>query len=77
MIAEVQKTIAEAKDEIRRRYRAEIKGIFGSYARDDFHADSDLDLLVDFDEGANLLDFVGLQQILDEKPVRDREGWKG
>ena len=67
MIAEIQNTIAAEKDEIRRRYRAEIKGIFGSYARGDFHADSDLDLLVDFDEGANLFDLVGLQQFLEEK----------
>ena len=67
MIAEIQSTIVEAKDEIRRRYRAEIKGIFGSYARGDFHADSDLDLLVDFDEGADLFDLVGLQQFLEEK----------
>ena len=67
MIAEIQSTIAAEKDEIRRSYRAEIKGIFGSYARGDFHADSDLDLLVDFDEGANLFDLVGLQQFLEEK----------
>ena len=33
MIAEIQSTIAEAKDEIRGRYKAEIKGIFGSCAR--------------------------------------------
>ena len=67
MIAEIQNTIAAEKDEIRRRYRAEIKGIFGSYARGDFDADSDLDLLVDFDEGANLFDLVGLQQFLEDK----------
>ncbi len=67
MIAEIQSTIAAETDEIRRRYRAEIKGIFGSYARGDFHADSDLDLLVDFDEGANVFDLVGLQQFLEEK----------
>ena len=67
MIAEIQSTMVEAKDEIRRRYRAEIKGIFGSYARGDFHADSDLDLLVDFDEGADLFDLAGLQQFLEEK----------
>lgn len=67
MIAEIQNTIIKTKDAIRRRYRAEIKGIFGSYARGDFHADSDLDLLVDFDEGANLFDLVGLQQFLEEK----------
>ena len=67
MIEEIQNTIAAEKDEIRRKYRAEIKGIFGSYARGDFHADSDLDLLVDFDEGADLFDLVGLQQFLEEK----------
>ena len=44
MIEDIQKTIAESKDEIRQKYRAEVKGIFGSYARGDNHADSDLDL---------------------------------
>ena len=67
MIAEIQNTIAAEKDEIHRRYRAEIKGIFGSYARGDCDADSDIDLLVDFDEGANLFDLVGLQHFLEEK----------
>ena len=67
MLEEIQKTIVEAKDEIRQQYKAEVKGIFGSYARGDFHADSDLDLLVDFDDGANLLDLVGLQQFLEDK----------
>lgn len=67
MIANIQSAIATEKDEIRRRYKAEIKGIFGSYARGDFHEDSDLDLLVDFEEGANLFDLVGLQQFLEEK----------
>ena len=52
MIEEIKKIVAEEKDEIRQQYKAEIKAIFGSYARGDFHADSDLDLLVDFDEGA-------------------------
>ena len=67
MIEEIQKTIAESKDEIRQTYKAEVKGIFGSYARGDNHADSDLDLLADFDEGANLLDLIGLQQFLEDK----------
>lgn len=56
MVEEIQKIIAAEKEEIRRKYKAEIKGIFGSYARGDFHADSDLDLLTDFDEDADLLD---------------------
>lgn len=67
MIEDIRKKIAEEKDEIRRRYKAKITGIFGSYARGEFHADSDLDLLVDFDESADLFDFVGLHQFLEEK----------
>ena len=67
MITEIQKTIVEVKDEIRPEYRAEVKGILGSNARGDFHVDSDLDLLADSDEGANLLDLIGLQQFLEDK----------
>ena len=47
MIEELKRIVAEEKDEIRRQYKAQIKAVFGSYARGDFHADSDLDLLVD------------------------------
>ena len=74
MIEEIQKTIAKEKDEIRKNYKAEIKGSnewtasaieTPSYARGDFHADSDLDLLVDFDDNANIFDLVGLGQYLE------------
>lgn len=67
MLEEIQKTIVEAKDEIRQQYKSKVKGIFGSYTWGDFHAHSDLDLLVDFYGGANLLDLVGLQQFLEDK----------
>ena len=67
MIANLRKTIVETKDVIRQRYKAEITGIFGSYTRSDFHADSDLDLLVNFDDSAELTDFVGLQQFLEDR----------
>ena len=67
MIANLKKTIVEMKDTTRQKYKAEIKGIFGSYTRRDFHADSDLDLLVNFDDGADLEDFVHLQQFLEDR----------
>ena len=67
MIEKVKKIVVEEKDEIRQQYKAEIKAVFGSYARGDFHADSDLDLLVDVDAGATLLDLVGLQQFLEDR----------
>ena len=67
MIEEVKKIVAEEKDEIRKQYKAEVKAIFGSYARGDFDADSDLDLLVDLEAGADLLDLVGLQHFLEDR----------
>jgi predicted nucleotidyltransferase len=55
------------KSEIRLRYKAEVKGILGSYVRGDQNAVSDIDVLVEFDEGANLLDLTGLSLFLEEK----------
>jgi len=40
--------------------------VFGSVARDEARPDSDLDLLVDMDDGRSLLDLVGLGQDLEE-----------
>ena len=67
MIEELKKIVAEEKDEIRMQYKAQIVAVFGSYARGDFHADSDLDLLVDMDPGASLFDLVGLQHFLENR----------
>ena len=67
MIEELKKIVAEEKDEIRQQYKAQIKAVFGSYARGDFRADSDLDLLVDLDASADLLHLVGLQHFLEDK----------
>ena len=55
------------KQEVRQRYKAEIKGIFGSYVRTEENKESDIDVLVEFDEGANLLDLTGLSLFLEEK----------
>lgn len=53
--------------QIREQYRAEIVGVFGSYARGEQGAGSDLDVLTRFLEGATLFDFVGLGDFLEEK----------
>ncbi|MBP6771927.1 MAG: nucleotidyltransferase family protein [Gemmatimonadaceae bacterium] len=39
--------------------------VFGSVARDEARPDSDLDLLVDMEDGRSLLDLVGLGQDLE------------
>ena len=40
--------------------------LFGSVLRDDFHLDSDIDFLVEFKDGAGLLDLSGLGIYLEE-----------
>lgn len=60
--------IARAKPMTRFCQRWRIRGLalFGSALRDDFHADSDLDLLVTFEDDASwsLLDHVQMEQEL-------------
>ena len=46
------------------RYRVKSLGVFGSYVRREQRADSDLDLLVTFDELPGLLKFIELENYL-------------
>jgi predicted nucleotidyltransferase len=60
-------TLKELKAEVKQKYKAELKGVFGSYVRGEEGPESDLDVLVEFDATANLLDLVGLSFYLEEK----------
>src|SRR5260370_19984937 len=51
---------------VARKRRAHRIAVFGSVARGEAHPDSDLDLLVDFEPGASLLDHIGLFQDLED-----------
>ena len=64
---EILSVLKALKSEIRQRYKAEVKGIFGSYVRGEQKSRSDIDVLVEFNEGANLLDLTGLSIFLEEK----------
>jgi predicted nucleotidyltransferase len=48
------------------RYKAKEIGLFGSFVRGDQGAGSDIDVLVDFEEGADLFDLMGLSLYLEE-----------
>ncbi|AEP12689.1 putative nucleotidyltransferase [Chloracidobacterium thermophilum B] len=70
MAGDVQSLLRQLEgvaEEIRRRYRAEIVGIFGSYVRGEQRETSDLDVLVRFTPGATLFDLVGLADFLEER----------
>jgi len=49
------------------RYRAREIGLFGSSVRGESHSASDIDVLVDFEEGADLFDLVGLALFLEDE----------
>ena len=48
-------------------YNPRMIGIFGSYARGENDHDSDLDILIDFDQTPDLLEIIGIEQELSEK----------
>ena len=64
---EIIKILNSLKTEIKNNYKAEIIGIFGSYARGEQNKYSDVDILVRFYEGATLFDLVGVSDLLEDK----------
>ncbi len=66
-LEEIVETIKDLKEEIEKRYKAEIIGVFGSFARGEQKETSDVDILVDFQKDATLIDFTGLSIFLEEK----------
>ena len=63
----ILETLGSLKEEARQNYKADIKGIFGSYSRGEEREDSDLDVLVEFHAGATLFDLTGLCNFLEQK----------
>lgn len=59
-LAEIRASLKTLKDRLRRDYPIRSLAIFGSYARNEQSANSDLDLLVEFDEnvGIRFIDFA-------------------
>ena len=55
------------KPMIEQRYKAKSIELFGSYIRGEQIVSSDIDILVDFKEDADLFDLIGLAQFLEEE----------
>jgi uncharacterized protein len=64
---EIQSILRENMPDLSRRYHVKSLGIFGSYVRGEQTRDSDVDLLVEFDDShLTLLEFVDLQNHLSD-----------
>ena len=60
-LEEILDRLKAAAPAFRERYRARSLSVFGSMARGDERADSDVDILVDFEGKATFDDFMGLK----------------
>lgn len=63
----ITKILKSNKADLVRRYHLAPIGIFGSFSRDDFHDDSDIDILIEYNQplGIEFLDLADeLEQIL-------------
>lgn len=63
----IKEKLKKLQDTIKKRYKAEVIGIFGSYIHGKQRKGSDLDVLVKFYKGATLFELVGLSIFLEEE----------
>lgn len=64
---EIKTLIGQYKEELKEKFKVKEIGIFGSTIREERRQTSDIDLLVDFEDDADLFDLMGLGLFLEEK----------
>ena len=62
----ILRKLKELKTDLVTRYKVRKIGLFGSWIREEQRAGSDIDLLVEFDDDADLFDLIGLSLYLEE-----------
>lgn len=62
----IKDTLREKLPYVTERYHVERLALFGSWARNEASEKSDIDILVDFSPGADLLDLSGLKIYLED-----------
>lgn len=65
--ASVVQTLRDLKPEVSARFKVTSMGLFGSLARSEERDPGDVNLLVDFAEGASLFDLVRLGFFLEDR----------
>jgi uncharacterized protein len=68
---EILDTIIKSKAHLTSVYKLHAVGVFGSVIRGQQHEGSDIDVLVDLDAQADLLDLIGIGQYLEEQVLRE------
>lgn len=68
-VEKIKKKLEELKPSLEEKFKVKSIGIFGSYIRGEEKKESDLDILVEFEDSADLslLDFIRLENHLSEE----------
>jgi len=69
-LEEIKQILVMHKEELREKFGVKEIGVFGSTIREERKKRSDIDILVDFEEEADLFDLVGLSLFLERKLKR-------
>jgi predicted nucleotidyltransferase len=66
---EIKRTLMQHKTELKRKFKVKTIGVFGSYVRGEQKQGSDVDILVEFDEDAEIgfFKFLDLEEFLSRK----------
>lgn len=64
-LSTIQTKLRQIKPELSEKYHVSSIGLFGSVVRNDFRADSDIDIVVDFDRPIGI-EFIDLADELEE-----------
>ena len=65
-LAQLIGTVRRHMPELRESYKVRSLGMFGSYTREHHKEESDLDMLVDFEEAPSLFEFLALKNYLSD-----------
>jgi len=65
-VKEIEEILSRHKEALRERFKVKEIGIFGSYVRRGEEKESDLDILVEFEEVPGLFKFIELEDYLSD-----------
>ena len=71
----VLQTISSVMKDLQKKYNVKSIALFGSYVRGENNKDSDIDLLVEFEDHADLFDLTGLANFLENKLQHSVKKW--
>lgn len=63
-LEEIERILAEHKKELYQKYKIKKIGIFGSFARGEQSKESDVDIVVEFEETPGLIKFIEIEEYL-------------